>query len=106
VGTVLNNNYPAYANTRLISPEVKLSPAPGQNPMLFFYHWYITENNYDIGTIQLSLDGGEWQTISNPISGDNQTWSQFGFDLSAFADSMVRIAFYFTSNSGTAVNVG
>ena len=88
----------------MISPEVTLTPISGQNPMLFFYHWFIIENNLDKGFIQLSVDGGEWQTVSNPITGINETWSQFGLDLSAYADSTVRIAFYFTSNPGFTFN--
>ena len=101
VGTSLDGDYSNSANTRLISPEVILTPISGQNPMLFFYHWFIIQDNVDNGFIQLSVNGGDWQTVSNPITGTNQTWSQFGLDLSAYTDSTVRIAFYFTSSSNT-----
>ena len=50
------------------------------------------------------MNGGEWQTVSNPITGTSETWSQFGLDLSAYADSTVRVAFYFTSNPNTSFN--
>jgi hypothetical protein len=97
-GTVLGGNYSSNANTRLISPEITLTAIPGQNPMLFFYQWHVIENNDDNGYVQLSVNGGDWQTVSNPITGSSQAWSQSGVDLSAYADSTIRIAFYFTSN--------
>ena len=97
-GTVLSGNYPNDANTRLISPEINLTPASGQTPMLFFYHWYIIENNDDKGFIQISVNGGEWETVSGQITGTNETWSQFGLNLSDYVYSTVRIAFYFISD--------
>ena len=100
VGTVLDGNYSNYANTRLISPEITLTPLPGQTPMLFFYHWFKIENVADKGRIQISVSGNDWQTISNDITGNNETWSQFGLDLSNYADSTIRLGFYFTSNGG------
>jgi len=106
IGTVLSGNYQPNSNTRLISPEITLTPITGQNPMLFFYHWFIIENNDDNGYIQLSVNGGDWQTVSNPISGSSETWSQFGLDLAAYADSTIQIAFYFTSNSDGTIYSG
>jgi bacillopeptidase F (M6 metalloprotease family) len=97
-GTALNGNYPYSANTRLISPKVTLTSIMGQTPMLFFYQWFNTEDNNDRGLIQISVNDGEWKTISNPITGSGETWTQFGLDLSNYIDSTVRIAFYFTSN--------
>jgi len=101
IGTDLDANYPAHANTRLISPEINLNPISGQIPMLFFYQWFIIENNDDKGLIQLSVNGGEWQTVSSPITGANETWSQYGLDLSTYIDSTIKIAFYFTSDHNT-----
>ncbi len=101
VATVLGGNYPVEANTRLISPEILLIPAPGEIPMLYFWHWFrIAESVHgdDQGHIQVSVDGGVWRTIHGPISGWSPAWSQMGVNLSAYADSTVSIAFYFTSN--------
>ncbi|NCA79362.1 MAG: T9SS type A sorting domain-containing protein [Sphingobacteriia bacterium] len=96
-GTNLNGDYPSHANTRLISPEVIINPEPGETPWLFFYHWFVIQTNNDQGFLQISVNHGDWQTVSNPFTGTNQSWSQYGMDLSDYAYSSVRFAFYFTS---------
>ena len=101
VGTILGGNYPTDANTRLISPQIKLIPAQGNFVELYYWHWFrINEviHGNDQGWIQISVEGGPWQTLAGPISGYSAVWTQGYVDLSAFADSIVRIAFYFTSN--------
>ncbi|MCF8357088.1 MAG: choice-of-anchor J domain-containing protein [Melioribacteraceae bacterium] len=97
-GTVLDGNYSSYTNTRLISPNINLTPIQGETPWLFFYHWFIIENGDDVGVIQISENGGEWQTVSSQFTGTNETWSQFGLDLSDFINSTIRIAFYLTTD--------
>jgi bacillopeptidase F (M6 metalloprotease family) len=107
-GTVLNGNYFNSANTRLISPEITLTPKAGQIPELFFWHWYRMHNsylNYDYGSVEISVNGGSWQTIAGPYDEHNETWSQAYVPLSAYADSTVRIAFLFIS-SGAYVDNG
>jgi hypothetical protein len=101
-GTVLGGGYANHANTRLISPEITLTPAPGQFPMLFFYQWFTIESGYDNGWIQLSVNDGAWETIAGPITGTNASWSQYGCDLSAYSDASVRVAFLFTSDFSVA----
>jgi len=100
-GTVLNGPYPSNADTRLISPPVRLNPGEGQLPGLFFWHWFLlTESAHgnDIGLVQISVDGGPWQDVAGPYSGISPIWSQVYVDLSAFADSLVRIAFFMVSD--------
>ncbi len=97
-GTVLAGDYPGNANTRLISPEINLSPLPGQAPTLFFWHWFRFAD--DRGEVQVSVNGGEWQPLSNSsFDGVSNTWTQFGVDLSMYADSTIRLAFYFLSGN-------
>jgi len=99
--TVLGGNYQPYANTRLISPKIMLNTIPGQLPLLCFWQWFrINENNFygpDNGYIQISVNGGNWQTIAGPFSGISTVWSQFCIDLSTYIDSTISIGFYFTS---------
>ncbi len=38
--TVLNGNYPAYADTRLIRHTSFVVPSANQNPRLRFWQWY------------------------------------------------------------------
>ena len=101
VGTVLGGNYADNANTRLVSPQIALIPRPGQSPELFFWQWHSMENGYDWGQVQVSVNGGPWQTVpgyDGHFTGSNPTWSQSYVPLSAFADSTARIGFYFASN--------
>ena len=100
-GTLLDSNYPTEANTRLISPPVNLKTVHGSRPELYFWHWFrineIVHGN-DQGYVQISVNGGSWKNVAGPFSGISTTWTQSYVDLSAYADSIVRIAFYFYSN--------
>lgn len=100
-GTDLSANYQPNANTRLIGPKIQLTVQPGQSPLLCFWHWFrINETDFwgpDNGYIQISVNDGPWQTISNAFTGISPTWTQFCVDLSAYQDSTIQIAFYFTS---------
>ncbi len=112
-GIDLNRNYPANANTRLVSPEITLTPLAGQSPALFFWHWFRMKehnSNYpysynpDYGYIQVYTKNSGWQTIGNAYTGISTTWTQAFADLSAYADSTVRIGFYFTSTGNNEDN--
>ncbi len=98
-GTVLDGNYPGNANTRLICPEITLpSLGGGEKIQLKFWHWFRFSD--DSGHIQISVDDGEWETISDPrFDGTSTTWTQYVADLTAYAGKNVRIAFYFTSTT-------
>ena len=106
-GTILNGNYNNSANTRLVSPEVTLTSQSGQSPELFFWEWHRMDNNpndYDYGVVQISVNGGSWQTISDPYDEYSEVWAQSFVSLSAYADSTVRIAFYFISSDSEVDN--
>lgn len=103
-GTVLNNNYPPNANTRLISPEFDLpnlvSPAKLH---LHFWHWFVTNEDDalgpDEGRVQLSVNYGPWESIMGPLAGSSSVWTHVSVDLSKYAGMNVRLAFNFTSTS-------
>jgi hypothetical protein len=112
-GINLNGNYPANANSRFISPEITLTPKEGQNPELFFWHWFRMKehnSNYpysynpDYGYIQIKTKNSDWQTIGDTATGISPAWTQAHADLSAYADSTVRIGFYFTSTGNNEDN--
>ncbi|HFA48719.1 MAG TPA: hypothetical protein ENJ95_06860 [Bacteroidetes bacterium] len=97
-GTVMDGNFHHNANTRFILPEVTLTPLQGQAPTLFFWHWYRFSD--DNGRVQISVNGGDWQTISSSVfDGYSTNWTQYAIDLSAYVDSTVHIAFYFRSGN-------
>lgn len=100
-GTVLSGNYTNGVDSRLISPPLKLAHA---SPLrLWFWHWG-QFGAYDGGYVQLKVKRGArwspWKTIDGPISGPLSGWElrQVADDsLYAYADSTVRIGFYFYS---------
>lgn len=95
-GVVLNGNYPSGEDSRLISPEILLTPLPGQSPTLFFWHWFRLAD--DRGRVQISVNGKPWQTVGGFFSGTSPAWTQAPpVDLSSFADSTIQIAFLFSS---------
>ena len=102
-GTVLNGNYTSGANTRLISPNISLPAASEEEKILLkFWHWFRFHSAS--GRIQISVNSGEWQTITNlNFDGFSPNWTQYVADLTPFADSTVRIAFYFVSGSTSTV---
>ena len=97
-GTVLDGNYFNAANTRLITPEITLTPVENMNPELYFWHWHRLDNNpydYDYGVVQISTDGGKnWVTISGNFDEYSEVWSQARVSLAAYKDSTVHIGFY------------
>lgn len=97
--TVLGGNYPARANSRLISPEITLTQQSAEIPQLTFYQWFNIFSG-DSAVVQISVEGGPWQTIS-PNFGPNSDWSAFARELSAYINDTVRFAFYFSSNTSS-----
>ncbi len=100
-GTVLSGNYPPFASTRLISPKFLLSRTNG-NPNLRFQHWYSISGG-DNGYVQVRTeDSPTWNTILGPYTNTSGgVWTSPFADLTAYADSIVQIAFLFTSDGGS-----
>lgn len=103
-GTVLNGNYPNYADTRLISPQIALPPVSGEELIkLKFFHWYSMSSG-DKGELHLSTDNGAtWVKISGIFDGVSNVWTQYYADLTAYQGQSIRLGFYFYSdyNSST-----
>lgn len=105
-GTILDGNYPSLTNSRLVSPLIRLpSISADERILLRFWQWFrINEDNYygyDKAYIEISVAGGPWQSLLGPISGLNPVWSQVIVDLTAYADSNIRVGFHL--NAGTYV---
>ena len=97
--TVLGGVYPPNAHTRLISPDIDFS-ALGLDcdPKLRFLHWFTIETN-DKACLQISVNDGEWKELHEPFLGSTlDEWIPVQVDLSPYADSTVRIGFYFYSD--------
>ncbi|MEZ5044095.1 MAG: choice-of-anchor J domain-containing protein [Saprospiraceae bacterium] len=102
-GTIIGGNYPVYSNSRLISPEIQLPSLGGTEILqLGFWHWWDFDDwsgTGDVGTVQISINNGAWQNLSTvEYDNDSKAWTQYIADLTAYADSSIRIGFYFVSD--------
>ncbi|MCB1853065.1 MAG: choice-of-anchor J domain-containing protein, partial [Gammaproteobacteria bacterium] len=110
--TVLDGDYPAQTDSRLISPVLAL-PTLGsaeEGIELRFWHWFDYDggDQRDKGYVQVSVwDGsnwGAWTTLATPVDAHegaanayrtyNSGWSRGAVDLTAYAGQQVRLAFY------------
>jgi hypothetical protein len=105
--TRLAENYWAYADARLISPPIHL----GTDAWLDFLHWYSLAcsgwpcNSCDYAYVDVAVCQGQgwgpWQTKAT-FGGPSNGWTPApSVDLTAYADSTVRISFHFTSDGCT-----
>ncbi len=94
--TVLNGNYGESLESRLVSAPT-IVPSADQNPHLRFWHWY-SFGEADTGKVQIKVDGGNWQTISeNYTKNSSGIWSYPIIDLTPFAGKNIQIGFHFKS---------
>jgi len=102
--TVLDGNYDANLDSRLISPEFEV-PAATEYPRLRFWHWY---NTYleDPAWVEIRPVGGAWQTIGGAYTWASLVWTRPTLDLRAFAGQTVQVAFHFRANSDNNVSSG
>ncbi|MBW2663913.1 MAG: choice-of-anchor J domain-containing protein, partial [Deltaproteobacteria bacterium] len=85
-GTVLDGNYPANTDSRLISPSINLPH--DEEIYLRFWHWfsYAGGGHCDVGYIQVSVwdegtgEWSNWTNIGNPVT-DSSPWSRRREDL-------------------------
>ena len=106
VGTVCDGNYPAYEDSRLISPEIELPGISGDEEIhLRFWHWF-SYSSYDYGYVQVSVqDAGTgewspWETVPNAVTIASvcNFWHLRDVELTAHAGQNIKIGFYHTAN--------
>lgn len=99
-GTVLGGHYPAAAESRLTSPAIDL-PGAGEDQSIYLrlWHWF-SMGEGDHGVVQISVDAGEWQDVSNAFVGSSGVWTQYLLDLSAYAGSRFRLGFLVSDDGG------
>ena len=62
--TILNGNYPVYADTRLVSFTAFSVPVASESSRVRFWHWYSFSTS-DLGKVQKKVDGTtDWVDIS------------------------------------------
>lgn len=98
-GTALHSIYGASQDGRLVTPEF-LVPSAAGNPRLTFASWYSIINDGDYGQVEVSVDGGPWQSFPNqgPLTATNSGWAPGNLLLSSYAGQYIRIGFRLVSN--------
>ena len=97
-GTDLHGNYPALSWSRLQTPWVQLPSVGGLGFIkLRFASWYSTYNSHDYCQVFVRTPASSWVAVSDAFSYSSNEWTLDGADLTAYADSTVRVAFYLRS---------
>ena len=98
-GTVLDSNYHAYTDSRLVSATVVIDELTGNEEFhLRFWNWF-SYSSYDYGQVQISVKDdatGEWETwvnVGGAVSSYSGGWSLKDVDLSDYAGQTLRIGF-------------
>lgn len=109
VATVPNGNYDTYQDSRLISPNIQLpTVSNGEEIWLKFWQWF-SYAEADIGYVQISVWSAStstwsaWANISDGVLDVSSGWSIGGVDLTLYAGSLVRVAFYHTANKTNSI---
>ena len=104
-GTILNDRYPYYTDSRLVSPAVFLDDIVGDEELhLQFWHWF-SYSWGDYAQVQISVydntsGWSAWENISNSIGTfASQVWSLKSIDISQYAGQKVRFAFLHMADS-------
>ncbi len=101
-GTVLDANYPAYTDSRLISPAIQLTSITGNEEIhLRFRHWF-SYSTYDSGQVQISVwdaatsTWGAWTNKGTAVV-STSAWTLKDVELTAYAGETIRLGFYHTA---------
>ncbi|HWI64931.1 MAG TPA: S8 family serine peptidase, partial [Symbiobacteriaceae bacterium] len=96
--TNLSGNYPDGSESYLMSPPIDLSGSSSK-VALSFWHWYQTENGFDVLYVLGSGDGGNSFQVLNYYTGNSNGWKQAVIDLTPFAGNPnVYLAFYLSTD--------
>ncbi len=101
--TNLITNYRNNEDGFVASPNIDLSAYAGQTPILAWWQWLRTENNFDFASLEVSNDGGgSWTRVYGEVSGDVDivTWTQRSVVLNpSYAVGNFRLRFRLRSDS-------
>ena len=99
--TICDANYLAYTDSRIISPEIQLPGTTSYEELhLRFWHRFSYSTN-DVGYVQIQVYDGAWSawtSISNAVLQESAIWTQMDIDLTAYANQMIRIAFFHSAS--------
>ena len=102
-GTVLDGNYPANTDSRLVSATTELPTVSGpEGVYLRFQHWF-SYSSLDSGQVQVQVwdpvaeTWGDWNNAGAPVTGASDWTLKGDVDLTAFAGQVVRLGFLHTA---------
>ncbi|MFB1490660.1 MULTISPECIES: choice-of-anchor J domain-containing protein [unclassified Thiocapsa] len=99
---MLGGNYPAYTDSRLISPQISLPSVSGDERILLRFWQQLSYSSYDYAYVQVSFydpdtaQWSEWAQLGERLeAGDvSPVWSYRMDDLTAYAGKVVKFAWY------------
>ena len=110
-GTVLDGNYTAGTDSRLVSASYQLPTITGVDEIhLRFQQWFAFSGSVS-GQVQVSVwdpmtsTWGSWISEGTAVTAISGGWSLKGVDLTAYSGERVRVGFLHTSNT-SAVAAG
>lgn len=104
--TNLSGNYFDNESATLTSPSIDLSAFGGQDILLEWWQWLVSEEGFDYAAVEVSNDsGGSWTPVFGPVSGNiNGEWTKYSIYLGpAYAVSDLRIRFSFQTDGSVTM---
>ena len=112
-GTVLDGNYPANTDSRLVSASFQLPTVTGVDEIHLRFQQWFSLGSGDSGQVQVSVFDpvtstfGPWISEGTPVTNASGGWSLKGVDLTAYSGERVRIGFLHTADaSSISVSAG
>ncbi len=66
-----------------------------------FWCWYYLETNYDVATVEVSVDGMEWLQLVNSYTGSQQSWQRKSYSLQSWVGKSIFIRFRAMTDDNT-----
>ncbi len=92
-GNDISHTYSDRNVASLVSPYFVVTP----DSSLSFWHWYSLETSWDYSYLEIDNNSGWWQTVDE-FNGNQMSWNQATYPLSAYSGQTVRLRFRFLSD--------
>jgi len=99
-GNAAADSYGNSQDATATSPEIELPSQPGLS--VNFWIWFDSETNFDDLTVSVVLDDGSETVLAEFTGHDGQAWTEYDFDVSAFAGESIYVRFTMHSDSSVS----
>jgi len=106
-GTVLDGNYPANTDSRLVSASQQMPTVTGFEEIRLRFQQWFSLGSGDSGQVQVSVfdpvtsTWGNWVSEGTSVTGVSAIWSLKDVDLTAYSGERVRIGFLHTADASS-----